>query len=151
VWQRSRRTRQLQSVSMYHGQFLTPIEFTPLDRSPKILLLVITSSTANFCAKFGEKSVHGGLLGKWEKYNNFLFIIPAKAFARDHGITGVRLSVCLSVDGSGRNFFGMFLGGKASPSSFSVTIASRVWRLLSKNAVNRGFFQCKQTNKSVDA
>ena len=29
-------------------------------------------------------------------------------------------------------------GGKASPSSFSVTIASRVWRLLSKNAVNRG-------------
>ena len=35
---------------------------------------------------------------------------------------------------------------KASPSSFSVTIASRVWRLLSKNAVNRGFFQCKQTN-----
>jgi len=24
-------------------------------------------------------------------------IIPAKAFARDYGITGVRLSVCLSV------------------------------------------------------
>ena len=46
------------------------------------------------------------------------------------------------------------LGGKASPSLFSVTIASRVWRLLSKNAVNRGFFsnvnkhfQCKVEGK----
>ena len=58
----------------------------------------------------------------------FSVIIPAKAFARD------------------------YVGGKASPSSFSVTISSRVWRLLSKNAVNRGFFfQCKQTNKSLDA
>jgi len=89
-------------------------------------------------------------------------IIPAKAFARDYGITGVRLSVRLfvlsvtaitkyNVDGSGRNFLGSFLGGKASPSSFAVTIASGVWSLLSKNAVNRGFFQCKQTNKSLDA
>ena len=49
---------------------------------------------------------------------------------------------------------GRLLGGKASPSSFSVTIASRVWRLLSKNAVNRGFFsnvnkhfQCKVEGK----
>ena len=70
------------------------------------------------------------------------------AFARDYGITGVRLSVCLSVclfvclsvttitkynvDGSGQNFGGRFLGGKASPSSFAVTTASRVWILLSK-------------------
>jgi len=29
------------------------------------------------------------------------------------------------VDGSGRNFLGRFLGGKASPSSFLVTIASQ--------------------------
>ena len=77
-------------------------------------------------------------------------IIPAKA--RDYGITGVGLSVCLfvclfvtmitkyNVDGSGQNFLGRFLGGKASPSSFSVTIVSRVWRLLSKNALNQGFF-----------
>ena len=43
------------------------------------------------------------------------------------------------MDGSGRNFLGRFLEGKASPSSFLVTIASRVWRLLSKNAVNGGF------------
>ena len=28
---------------------------------------------------------------------NEVIIIPAKAFARDYGITGVRLSVCLSV------------------------------------------------------
>jgi len=56
------------------------------------------------------------------------------------------------VDGSGRNFLGRFLGGTASPSSFAVTIASRVWSLLTQNAVNRGFFQCKQTlthNKDV--
>ena len=79
------------------------------------------------------------------------FIIHAKASARDYVIIGVGLSVCLSVrlsvclsvttitkenvDGSGRNFLGRFLGGKASPSSFAVTIASRI--LLSKNAVNR--------------
>ena len=71
VRRRSRRTRQLQSVSMYHGQFLTPTESTPFDRSPKNLLLVITSATANGCAKFVEKSVHGGLLGKWVKYDIF--------------------------------------------------------------------------------
>jgi len=65
----------------------------------------------------------------------------------------VCLSVCLSVclfvcyhDNEikrGRiwtKFFGKVPRGKGSPSSFSVTIASRVWRLLSKNAVNRGFF-----------
>ena len=71
------------------------------------------------------------------------FIIHAKASARDYVIIGVGLSVCLSirlsvclsvttitkenVDGSGRNFLGRFLGGKASLSSFAVTIASQVW------------------------
>ena len=87
---------------------------------------------------------------RWRTF--WAFVIPAKAFARDYVITGVGLSVCLfvcllvttitklNVDGSGRNFLGRFLGGKASPSSFSVTIASRVLRLLSKNAVNHGFF-----------
>ena len=51
------------------------------------------------------------------------------------------------MDGSGRNFLGRFIGGKASPSSFSVTIASRVWRLLSKNAVNRGFLRFSKSMK----
>jgi len=51
------------------------------------------------------------------------------------------------VDGSGQNFFVKVPRGKASPRSFLVTIASRVWRLLSKNAVNRGFFQCKLEGK----
>ena len=45
------------------------------------------------------------------------------------------------MDGSERNCLGRFLGGKASPSSFLVTIASRVWRLQSKNAVNREFLR----------
>ena len=70
----------------------------------------------------------------------------------------VRLSVCLSVclfvttitkqnvDGSGRNFLGRFLGEKASPSSFLVTIASWVWRLLSTNAVNRGFLRFSKSS-----
>jgi len=86
--------------------------------------------------------------------------IPAKAFARDYGITGVRLSVCLFVclfvcyhDNEikrGRiwtKFFGKVPRGKASPSSFAVTIASWVWRLLSKNAVNRSFFS--NVNKPI--
>ena len=51
------------------------------------------------------------------------------------------------MDGSGRNVLGRFLGGKASPSSFSVTIASRVWRLLSKNAVNREFLRFSKSMK----
>ena len=75
--------------------------------------------------------------------------------ARDCVFTGIGLSLCLfvttitkeNVDGSGRNFLGRFLGGKASPSLFSVTIASRVWRLLSKNAVNRGFLRFSKSMK----
>ena len=51
------------------------------------------------------------------------------------------------MDGSGQNFLGRFLGGKASLSSFLVTIASRVWRLLPKNAVNRGFLRFSKSMK----
>ena len=56
-------------------QFSTPTESTPLDRSPKNLVEVITSATARLC-QIWCKSVDGGLLGKWVKYNekNFLFI-----------------------------------------------------------------------------
>ena len=60
------------AVSLYVSRAIfDPTESTPLDRSPKNLLLVITSATANGCAKFVEKSVHGGLLGKWVKYDIF--------------------------------------------------------------------------------
>jgi len=63
-------------------------------------------------------------------------IIPAKARIMESPAY-VCLSVCLSVrlsvttitkenvDGSGLNFLGRFLGGKASASSFAVTIASQ--------------------------
>jgi len=78
-----------------------------------------------------------------------MFIIPAKA--RNYVLPAlVCLSVCLFVCYHDNlikrrriwtNYLGRFLGGKASPSSFLVTIASRVWRLLSKNAVNRGFLR----------
>ena len=88
----------------------------------------------------------------------FCSFYPRESFREglwNHRRTFVCLSVCLfvclsvttitkwNVDGSGRNFWGRFLGGKTSPSSFAVTIASRVWILLSKNAVNLGFFQCR--------
>jgi len=83
-----------------------------------------------------------------------VFISSAReSFRGDYGITGIRLSVRLSVclfvcyyDNQikrGRiwtKFFGKVPRGKAIPSSFAVAIASRVWRLLSKNAVNRRFF-----------
>ena len=101
----------------------------------------------------------------WMYSSLFSLVIPAKAFA---GIMEspayVCLSVCLSVcyyDNQikrGRiwtKFFGKVRRGKASPSSFAVAIASRVWRLLSKNAVNRGFFpwtnRCSLTYKLPEA
>ena len=64
----------------------------------------------------------------------------------------VCLSDCLFVTTIKRGriwtkFFGKVPRGKASPSSFSVTIASRVWRLLSKNAVNRGFLRFSKSMK----
>ena len=54
------------------GQFLTPTlatESTPLDRSPKKLLLVITSATPTAVPNLVQirSNVHGGLLGKWVK------------------------------------------------------------------------------------
>ena len=55
-------------------QFSTPTESTPLDRSPKNLLLVITSVTPTAVPNL-VKSVHGGLLDKWVKYNeNFIYL-----------------------------------------------------------------------------
>jgi len=64
----------------------------------------------------------------------------------NHRRTFVSLSVTTitkqNVDGSGRNFFGKVPRRKSKPkfACAYVTIASRVWILLSKNAVNRGFF-----------
>jgi len=55
------------------GQFLTPTESTPLDRSPKNLLLMIKSATLRLC-KIWCKSVHGGLLGEWVKYSDFFHL-----------------------------------------------------------------------------
>ena len=87
---------------------------------------------------------------------------PRESFRGDYGITGIRLSVRLSVclfvcyyDNQIKRgqiwtkFLGKVPRGKASPSSFAVAIASRVWRLLTKNAVNRRFFQCEQTDAAL--
>jgi len=49
-----------------------PTESTPLDRSRKNLLLVI--KPLRLC-QIWCKSVHGGLLGEWAKYNeNFIYL-----------------------------------------------------------------------------
>ena len=58
---------------MGEGNFRPPTESTPLDRSPKNLLLVITSRPLRLY-QIWCKSVHGGLLGKWVKYNEIFFI-----------------------------------------------------------------------------
>ena len=71
-----------------------------------------------------------------------LFLSPRK-----RGIMFLPALVCLSVCLFGRNFLRRFLGGKASPGSFLVTTAGRVWRLLSKNAVNRGFLRFSKSMK----
>jgi len=55
------------------GQFLTPTESTPLDRSPKNLLLMIKSATLRL-SKIWCKSVHGGLVGEWVKYIDFFHL-----------------------------------------------------------------------------
>ena len=54
------------------GNFRSPTESTPLDRSPKNLVQMITSAapTAVLC-----KSVHGDLLGETVKYNEFYLFI----------------------------------------------------------------------------
>ena len=55
------------------GQFSTPTESTPLDQSPKNLLLVITSATSTAVPNLVQIRPRG-LLGKWVKYNEILFI-----------------------------------------------------------------------------
>jgi len=52
------------------GQFSTPTESTPLDRSPRNLLLVITSATLTAVPNLVQIRPRG-LLGKWVKYNDF--------------------------------------------------------------------------------
>ena len=69
-------------------QFSTPTKSTPLDRSPKNLLLVITSATPT-AGQIWCKSVQGGLLGKWVKYNEnffyfFIFFIYLYLFSSTH-------------------------------------------------------------------
>ena len=70
----------LTATSFVNGrwQFLTPTESTPLDRSPKNVLLVITSATPIRMCQIWCKSVlgqYGGLLSKWVKYNgNFIYL-----------------------------------------------------------------------------
>ena len=54
------------------GQFSTPTESTPLDRSPNNLLLVITSATPTAVPNLVQIRPRG-LLGKWVKYNEFFF------------------------------------------------------------------------------
>jgi len=57
---------------MGDGNFRPPTESTPLDRSPKNLIQVITSAASTLC-KIWCKSIGGGLLGKWVKYNEIFF------------------------------------------------------------------------------
>ena len=54
-------------------QFSTPTESTPLVRSPKNLVRWLRRRPLRLC-QIWCKSVHGGLLGKWVKYNEFSFI-----------------------------------------------------------------------------
>jgi len=55
-------------------QFSTPTESTPLDRSPKNLVHVITSAAATAVTNLVQ-SFDGGLLGKWVKYNEIFFYL----------------------------------------------------------------------------
>jgi len=55
------------------------------------------------------------------------------------------------VHGSGRNFLGRFLGGKASPSSFSVTISLSRVSVLSREYFPSSFDMCQlQHEENVD-
>ena len=57
---------------MGDGNFRPPTESTPLDRSPKNLLVVITSVTPMAVPNLVQIRPRG-LLGKWVKYNeNFI-------------------------------------------------------------------------------
>ena len=56
------------------GQFSAPTESTPLHRSPKNLLLVITSATPTAVPNLVQIRPRG-LLGKWVKYNEILIYL----------------------------------------------------------------------------
>jgi len=63
----------------------------PLQHTPR-QLYTADFAAARCCPLVGQFKYRVHLF----EYSS-LVIIPAKAFARDYGITGVRLSVCLSV------------------------------------------------------
>jgi len=91
----------------------------PISMSCQIYYYVPPGS---WCAKFGwNRFGRYGSAHAWKKHVLCgFFIIPAKAFARDYVITGVRLSVCLFVTTIKRgriwtNFFGKVLTGKSKP------------------------------------
>jgi len=67
------------------GQFSTPhTESTPLDRSPKNLLLVITSATHTAVPNLVQIRPRG-LLGKWVKYKeNFIYLFIYTFFSSTH-------------------------------------------------------------------
>jgi len=56
------------------GNFWPPTESTPLHRSPKNLLLVITSATPTAVSNLVQIRPRG-LLGKWVKYNNIFIYL----------------------------------------------------------------------------
>jgi len=55
--------------------FDPPTESTPLDRSPKNLIQVITSAAPTAVTNLMQ-ILRWGLLGKWVKYNKFFLFIP---------------------------------------------------------------------------
>jgi len=73
---------------MGDGNFRPPTESTPLDRSSKKLLLVITSSTPTAVPNLVQIRPRG-LLGKWVKYNEnffylFIYLFIYKFFSWPH-------------------------------------------------------------------
>ena len=79
------------------GQFSTPTESTPLDRSPKNLLLVITSATPTAVPHL-VKIRPWGLLGERVKYNEFLFFFIYTFFGKSP--TGQTRRRIFTLDGS---------------------------------------------------
>ena len=71
---RGSASRVLTATGFVNGrwQFSTPTESTPLDRSPKHLLLVIKSATPTAVPNLVQICPRG-LLGKWVKYNEIFF------------------------------------------------------------------------------
>ena len=63
-------------------QFSTPTEYSPLDRSPKNLLLVITSATPTAVPNLVQIRPRG-LLGKWVKYNEIFIYLFIPFFMND--------------------------------------------------------------------